>query len=297
MRLTKPSRRNSDQNPAFSPDGTDVLFTRFTQGYNDGPSSLYVLDMMKHTIRLLTGAPDSDNVNLPGSSWNAATYRIVFSSDRQDIDEIWSIRPDGSDLLRVTIHPPPLYYVEPSFSPDGAWIVFEVIDPAPDERAQGSIWKIRSNGSALVQLTGGVNSERDDRQPNWSPFGDRILFQRRIPGSDDWNIYSMAPDGSDIRQITTQPSSDTDASWSPNGMCIVYSSDYGDLAAPKIFIMVVDTGFPIQITASAQHADSAPSWSPDGRWIVFESKPIEQESSPSSLWLIAVTETICQPSN
>jgi len=287
IRLTDPPPDASDQNPAFSPDGTHLLFTRFENGYNQGPSAIYLFNRAAGNISLLTTVPDSDSVNLPGSSWNAAAGRIAFASDREDADEIWTMAADGSDPFRVTHHTQPGYFIEPSFSPDGQWIVFEASTGAPEAQQQGSIWKVRAGGSGLTQLTDGPGDGTDDRQPNWSPAGDRILFQRRLPGHDDWNLYTMAPNGSDIRQITTTPSDDTDASWSPDGRWIVYSSDYGGLTAPNIFVISADGGEPIRITYDETHGDGAASWSPDGQWIAFESYVYQAEETPAALWLIA----------
>jgi len=314
FRLTDPPPGASDQNPAFSPDGTRLLFTRFENGYNEGPSAIYLLDLTSGAVSLLTAAPDSDNVNLPGTSWNAATERITFASDRDDTDEVWTMAADGSDLFRVTRNTPVLsqvegtasYFIEPSFSPDGQWIIFEADPDVPEDQQQGSIWKVRADGTGLTQLTDGPSGDTDDRQPNWSPSGDRILFQRRAPGpstgpsttlrtgsgqsSDDWNLYTMAPDGSDVRQVTIVPSSDTDASWSPDGRWIVYSSDYGSLPVPNIFVIPVNGGEPIRATHNETRYDGAPSWSPDGQWIAFESHPGD-EDIPAALWLITAPVT------
>ncbi|MFQ5398453.1 MAG: endo alpha-1,4 polygalactosaminidase [Anaerolineae bacterium] len=287
IRLISPPPGGSDQNAAFSPDGTQIVFTRFENGYNIGPAGLFRLDLAAGDITRLTPPEDQDNVNLPGSAWNAAANRIVFASDRLEADDLWQIAPDGSDFRRITAHEGAPWYIEPSWSPDGAWIVFEADADRPDDRQQGSIWKVRADGTELTILTDGPAEGVDDRQPNWSPAGDRILFQRRDPGSDDWDIYTMAPDGSDIRLVTDQASSDTDASWSPDGRFIVYSSDYGDLPTPNISVISADGGEPARVTFSDTHEDGAPSWSPDGRFIAFESHPGEEEETPSSLWLIA----------
>ena len=287
IRLSAPQPPASDQNPAFSPDGTRLLFTRFAEGYNDGPAGLYLLDLATLQITPLLMDPDADDVNLPGSSWNGPAGRIAFASDRQDTDEVWTMAAAGGDLFRVTRHGERLYFVEPSFSPDGQWIVFEVDPAAPEEQRQGSIWKVRADGSGLAQLTDGPAGGTDDRQPNWSPQGDGILFQRRTPGSDDWNLYTMAPDGSDVRQVTTAPSGDTDASWSPDGRWIVYSSDHGGLPVPNLFIIGAGGGAPIRVTHDDAHEDGAPSWSPDGKWIAFESREGQEEDTPAGLWRIA----------
>jgi len=298
-----PDSPNSAQNPAFSPDSDTILFSLFHSGYNIGPAGLFLISFLginsstnnqQSPIALLDEA-DQDSVNLPGSSWNAISNKIVFASDRVDTDEIWTMSSDGSDLFRVTHHSTPGYYIEPSFSPDGAWIVFEVGSTAPEIQQQGSIWKVRLDGTGLAQLTDSLGGGTDDRQPNWSPVGDRIVFQRRIPASDDWNLYTIAPDGSDIRPVTTTPSSDTDASWSPDGRWIVYSSDFGGLPVPNIFVIPTNGGKVVRVTFSSTHEDSAPSWSPGSSsepWIAFESHEGVVEVTPASLWRIPVPEDL-----
>jgi TolB protein len=285
-RLTDPPAAASDQNPAFAPDGRRLIFTRFENGYNEGPSAIGLLDVASGEVGSLSAAPDSDTVNLPGSSWNADTGRIAFASDRQDTDEIWTMSADGSDLFRVTHHSNPGHFIEPSFSPDGQWLVFEASADTPESTQQGSIWKVRADGTDLTQLTDGPAAGSDDRQPNWSPKGDRIVFQRRAPDSDVWTLYTMAPDGGAIRPVTATRSSDTDASWSPDGRWIVYSSTYSALSLSNIFAIPADGGEPVRVTHDDTHEDGAPSWSPDGKWIVFESH-LGDEDLPAALWRIA----------
>jgi TolB protein len=172
---------------------------------------------------------------------------------------------------------------EPTYSPDGEWLTFEVVntDGISEDAQKGAIWIARADGSSVTQLTGGVDF--DDRQPNWSPLEDRILFQRRIPGSDNWDIYTISMDGQRLRQITTSEASDTDASWSPDGAWVVYSSDEGDLDYANLFVISSHGGSPIRATDNPSGYDGAPSWSPDFKWIVFESGA---EDEPSTLWAI-----------
>jgi len=97
----------------------------------------------------------------------------------------------------------------------------------------------------------------------------------------------MAVDGSGLRQVTVASSSDTDASWSPDGRQIVYSSDYEGLPTPNIFVISADGGTPTRVTHDTANEDGAPSWSPDGQWIAFESHAGQDEDTPASLWRIA----------
>ena len=144
----------------------------------------------------------------------------------------------------------------------------------------------------LTQITDGPGGGTDDRQPNWSPAGDRVLFQRREPGHDDWDLYTISPDSADLRPVLIAPSSDTDASWSPDGRWIVMSSDYGGLDLPNIFVISAGGSESTRVTVSETFEDGAPSWSPDGKWITFESHPGQDEETPASLWRIAVPSSI-----
>ncbi len=292
-RLSAPPGGASDQNPAFSPKalpGMRLVFTRFENGYNDGPAGLFLLDLATLQVDRLTPWEDQDNVNLPGSAWNPLNNRIVFASDRTEADDLWRIAPDGGDFTRITTHDGLPWYIEPSWSPDGEWIVFEARQPAPSEDGyRGQIWKVHADGSGKTQLT--ADAAFDDRQPNWSPTGERILFQRRALPDGQWDVYTIDPDGAGLFNVTDNPAADTDASWSPDGRWIVVSSDYaeqvsGELPAPNLFAYPSGGGAPLRVTSSATQEDGAPSWSPDGLWIAFESHTGQDEDTPASLWRI-----------
>ena len=284
-RLTAPPGDSSDQNPAYSPNGAQMVFTRFDRGYNEGPAALLLLDLATGQITRLTPAEDQDNVNLPGSAWNPHNNRIIFASDRMESGDVWRVAPDGSDFSRITHHDGKPWYIEPSWSPDGKWIVFEVRQGGQSEDGSvGKFWKGQADGSGLTQLTG--DPAFDDRQPNWSPAGDRILFQRRELPDGQWDIYTIDPQGGTLRNVTANPASDTDASWSPDGKWIVVSCDYGGLLLPNIFVYPAKAGTPLRITTTDTHEDGAPSWSPDGQWVSFESHPGQDEDTPAALWII-----------
>jgi len=291
--LIEGDRKESLQNPAFSPHGGTVVFTRFAGGYNRGPSRIDAMPASGGEPIQLTPDVEADNdfmdVNLPGSCWNAAADRITFASDREDADEIWTMSADGTDLRRVTHHTNPPYYLEPSFSPDGQWIVFEVDYPDPrwEGGQRGEIWKVHSDGSELAKLIGADST--DDRQPNWSPAGDRILFQRRTLGDqEDWDVYTITPEGDSLFNVTNSGYSDTDASFSPDGSEIVYSSDHGGLECPNIFIISANGGTPTRITYADESEDGAPSFSPDGKSVAFESHEGADEEKPACIRLISL---------
>jgi TolB protein len=155
----------------------------------------------------------------------------------------------------------------------------------------GEIWKVRSDGTDLARLASGF----DDRQPNWSPTGERILFQRRALPDGLWDICTITPDGGDLQNVTDSADVDeTDASWSPRGKCIAYSTDDGDLPVPNVFVLAVAGGQPVRITSSDSREGSAPSWAPHGGWIAFESRESSGEDAPAALWRIVAPTDICE---
>ncbi|MFE4976550.1 hypothetical protein ACFRAR_31175 [Kitasatospora sp. NPDC056651] len=282
----------SAQNPAFAPDGRSVLLTEFSGGYNKGAAALGILPSDGGAPRTVLADPDRAAVNLPGASWNAAADAFAFATDRESgHDEVWLMRPGGTPE-RVTSHADGSGYSEPSFSPDGEWIVFQrsweperAAAGQDDTAEQDSLWKVRRGGGAPVPLVDGRGTGTDNRQPNWSPKGDRIVFQRRGAGREDWSLWTVGADGRGLRQVTDVPGEHTDPSWSPDGRYLVFSSNLGDLPNAQLFVVSADGGPPVRVTRDDTAYDGAPSWSPDGKWIAFESAP-GGEANPAALWRI-----------
>jgi TolB protein len=274
------------QNPCFSPDGSEILFTIWRGGYNMTPAVVARVPVTGGAPVVLTDEGGAVSVNLPGSCWSSTTGRVTFSTTAyDDRDEIYTSNADGSDLLRATNRPGFVAY-EPSLSPDGEWIVFE--SHVEDTEGDGALFKVRTDGTDLTQLTDGTG---DDRQPNWSPAGDRILFQSHKRGSNAVDLFTMDPDGGSITNITRSASYDTDASFSPDGQWIVYSSDRDDSYLSSIFVIPVDGGTPVRITNSNSY-DGAPSWSSDGRFIAYESSDGEPDGSAGTRLMVAEVPTL-----
>jgi TolB protein len=264
----------SAQNPCYSPDGTRLLFTQFRGGYNIGPAALFLVDATGGSATAIVDDGNT-NVNLPGTSWNPTTNRITFTSDAFGPDEIMTAAPDGSAVARVTTHTGDNYF-EPSFAPSGAKIVFEV-NRSP---TSAEIWTVRVDGSAaLAQLTSG----NLDRQPNWSPRGDRILFQRLVGST--WRIFTMATDGSDLTAVSPVTDSSTDAAWSPDAARIVYSGSHAGDPGASLYVVAATLGTPVRVT-TARGYDGACTWSPDGSWIAFESSSDVNGDAPTGLWRV-----------
>lgn len=247
-----------DQNPAWFSDGSKMIFTSKRGRNND--FGIWTMDSDgSNPVLLFDG--NGDDVNMPGSCFCRANGRLCFSSDTSGNDEIWTVKMDGSDIRQITDNPAPDW--EPTWSPDGKWIVFQSF-----RENNWDIYKIRHNGTGLVRLS---DHPAEDWQPNWSPAGGNIVFQSKRTGN--WDIWIMDPSGSEFRNITEDTAEDTDPSFSPCGMFVVYSSDRESSNDPDLWITSIVSQFffsPVHLVYNNAY-EGAPSWSPDGKKIAYES--------------------------
>jgi TolB protein len=264
------------QNPSFSPDSSRLLFTNFTAGYNAGASSIGVVPVGGGSPTLLLPA-NAQNVDLPGS-WNAALDQIVVSSDAPGpLDQVYRLDPSGA-AAPLQVATPDMRAWEPSLSPDGKWVVFEAHTPDGGDTDPGRIWKVAIDGTQLTQLT---PDSVDAKEPNWSPRGDRILYQAASNGGGV-DIYTIDPTGKSLQNVTNGGATEsTDASWSPDGSFIVYSSDRSGDSLSSLYVIPVRGGTPVRVTFATGY-DGAPSWSPDGKCIAFETSAQDPDGSPGT---------------
>lgn len=86
--------------PAWSPDGTRIAFTRHTR---DGTSRIWLAEPGKGQVREI-----SDGRGRDGSpTWSPDGKYLVFTSDRDGDPELYLMRADGSGVTRLTRSPGP----------------------------------------------------------------------------------------------------------------------------------------------------------------------------------------------
>ena len=110
---------------------------------------------------------------------------------------------------------------DPCFSPDGNWIVFRSHQTGIDE-----LWIMDENGDHQRQLT---QYPRDDTSnshfyhagpPNWIPQGNFISFISHQ--NNNYSIFSIDPDGSNLTQVTDDQFNEGWHHWSPQGAWLVF---------------------------------------------------------------------------
>jgi len=123
---------------------------------------------------------------------------------------------------------------------------------------------MNANGSGQTRLT--VNPGFDNRDPAWSPDGQRIAFTSARDGNSE--IYVMKADGSAQTRLTTDPARDFSAAWSPDGTRIAFAS--ARTGAHDVYVMNADGSGQTRLTTDPA-SDFNPAWSPDGAKIAYES--------------------------
>ena len=102
--------------------------------------------------------------------------------------------------------------------------------------------------------------------PVWSPDGSRIAFYSNRDGN--FEIYTIHPDGTNLRRLTHSDAGDGEMTWSPDGSQIVFSSNRD--GPNGIYVMNTDGSDLVRLSDTARVA--APAWSPEGTKIAYESR-------------------------
>lgn len=184
---------------------------------------------------------------------------ILFVSNRDGNDEIYSMKLDGSNILRLTTNNVP--DGRAAWSANGQHVAF-----VSGNAGSRDIYIMNANGSGLRNITNTPNADEDF--PEWSPLGNHVIFSSNRDGNHE--IYVTNLDGDNVKRLTFRSEDDRWPTFSPDGKKISFQSNLGSPALTDVFVMNADGAGIIRLT-DANALDQMPAWSPDGMKIAFMS--------------------------
>jgi Tol biopolymer transport system component len=237
-----PGTVRGDENPAWSPDGSQIAFWHGPLKISRA-GNIFVIDADGGNRRQLThDRRNSDPV------WSPDGQTIVYDKSRgPGRAQIWTIAADGSHPMPLTPSGSDNFF--PGWAP-GQTILFSSDDATVNEQ----IYTMSPDGSQRTQLT---SSAFDVQSARWSSDG-RIVFTG-YPVKSRWDeIYVMNGDGTSVTRVTDNRVSDDDPEWSPDGKRIVFDANRaGDR---ELWVMNPDGSHLKRLTRIARGYACCPSW-------------------------------------
>lgn len=271
--------------PAISPDGATVAFTR-----DGGEHGLYLIDVDGSNERLIF----SGRTALSAPKWSADGAWILFARG-DEYDECYPVGPG------VCLSPKEFAARFPDGAPFDVTLVREIeynlaaVDSNGDnyhdlatlESARAADWNeagIVYQSSSGLQVTADTADAQNELvafdylnpyyyDPDWQPDGGQIAFMVR--GASHWEIYVINPDGSGMTALTKPVTALVDElpsnvapAYSPDGRYIVYLSNRGEdnsAGAWQLWVMEADgsNAYPLSVGVDIEYTfgdEQAVSW-------------------------------------
>ncbi len=266
-------------NVSVSPDGQTLVF-----------------DMLGDIYSVAIGGGEATALT-HGIEWNYQPRfspdgrQIAFVSDRAGGDNLWIMNADGSDAHAVSDEAEHIVH-NPSWSPDGDYLVGRKAYYSTRSIAAGEIWMFHRGGGNGVNLVERPNADSDQKnraEPAFSPDGKYVYYSADITPGTVWQYNKNSVDSlfaikrlelatGETDTIVSGPGGAIRPTPSPDGKSLAYLKRRLGLVTQ---IMVKDLesgleklvfdGFERDLQESSGSEGNAPAiaWLPDSASIAF----------------------------
>ncbi len=135
-----------DVSPSWSPDGSKIIFTHIVTPSDSGipDTEIDVMNADGSDVKMILASSGTFNIE---PRWSPDGKKIVFMSNREGGQHIFTMNADGSDVKKITDTGA---NGDPAWSPDGKKIVFEWdVDGKgqSDPNVRTEVWVVNANGT------------------------------------------------------------------------------------------------------------------------------------------------------
>jgi Tol biopolymer transport system component len=177
----------------------------------DGTGKVKVFQRKEAASMFTTWSPDCQQIAFGfGTFFGGRDFRPA---------NIMVVKADGSEVKDLTNDKFNTGF--PAWSPDGKTMVYRVWGKDADGKELRGLRTMN-----LADHTVKVLTTEWDNFPFFSPNGDRIVFTRQMPDKD-FEVFTMKPDGTQVKRLTTTRGADAHATWSADGKQIWFESSRG----------------------------------------------------------------------
>jgi TolB protein len=266
--LTHPVTGEEYAWPAWSPDGSTIIFTQ--SGQNSGSGDILLMHADGTGKKPLTHCTQPSCLGMGVAAWSPDGSTIAYSegdgpprpNGDPSVAALWMMQADGSHPVQLTHPPLPTSFADdgPAWSPDGTRVVFERNHLVGQSSEDQALFVINRDGTGLTQVTSWGHLKAGNAQ--WSPDGTRILFQSfgAFPAGSTPQLYTIFPDGTHLVQLTTNERNSWPA-WSPDGTKIIFAhrSTTGMDQNAHLYEMNADGSGLVQVTKN-EFWQLQPAW-------------------------------------